>query len=98
MKKIDRDVLKDCANRLMFDMSEEQYKTLENEFDIIIKQMELIGKIEGVDKAQPMTFPFNVTTDYLREDEVGIVLNKEEVLSNAKDVRDGQIKLPKVVG
>ena len=41
---------------------------------------------------------FNVTTDYLREDVAETPLTKEEVLSNAKDVLDGQIKLPKVVG
>ena len=28
MKEITLDVLKDCANRLMFDMAEEEYKTL----------------------------------------------------------------------
>ena len=41
---------------------------------------------------------FNVTTDYLREDVAETPLTKEEVLANAKDVLDGQIKLPKVVG
>ena len=98
MKNINKDVLKDAASRLMFDMSEEQYDTLEKEFDIMIKQMKLIGEIPGVDDVEPMTFPFDVATDYLREDEVTETLNKEDVLKNAKDVVDGQIKLPKVVG
>ena len=93
-----REVLKDAAIRLMFDMSDEQYETLEKEFEIIIKQMNLIGEIDGVDEVEPMTFPFNVTTDYLREDVAETPLTKEEVLANAKDVLDGQIKLPKVVG
>ena len=97
MKEVNREVLKDAALRLMFDMSDEQYETLEKEFEIIIKQMSLIGEIDGVD-VEPMTFPFNVTTDYLREDVAETPLTKEEVLSNAKDVLDGQIKLPKVVG
>ncbi len=98
MKEITKEVLKDAAARLMFDMSEEQYDTLEKEFDIIIKQMQLIGEIEGVDECAPMTFPFDVTTDFLREDEAIESLKKEEVLANAKDVYEGQIKLPKVVG
>lgn len=98
MKAINKDVLKDAASRLMFDMSDEQYDTLEKEFDIMIKQMKLIGEIPGVDDVEPMTFPFDVATDYLREDEVEETLSKEEVLKNAKDVVDGQIKLPKVVG
>ncbi|MCH5180046.1 MAG: Asp-tRNA(Asn)/Glu-tRNA(Gln) amidotransferase subunit GatC [Erysipelotrichales bacterium] len=98
MKAINKEVLKDAASRLMFDMSEEQYDTLEKEFDIMIKQMKLIGEIPGVDEVEPMTFPFDVATDYLREDEVEETLSKDEVLKNAKDVVDGQIKLPKVVG
>lgn len=98
MKEVNREVLKDAALRLMFDMSDEQYETLEKEFEIIIKQMSLIGEIDGVDEVEPMKFPFNVTTDYLREDVAETPLTKEEVLSNAKDVLDGQIKLPKVVG
>lgn len=43
MKEITKDLLKDCAHRLMFDMTEEQYEVLENEFAIVLKQMELIG-------------------------------------------------------
>lgn len=98
MKEITKEVLKDAATRLMFDMSEEQYETLEKEFEIIIRQMQLIGEIDGVDECAPMTFPFDASTSFLREDEAVEPLNKEEVLANAKDVYEGQIKLPKVVG
>lgn len=98
MKPISKEVLKDAANRLMFDMSDEQYDLLLAEFGTIISQLELIGKIEGVDKSVPMTFPFDVTIDYLREDEPETPLDKEDVLRNAGSVKDGQIKLPKVVG
>lgn len=97
MKTITIDVLKDAAHRLLFDMSEEQYKTLYDEFKILTVQMEMIGKIEGLENEEPMTFPFDCTTDFLREDEVTEVLPREEVLMNAGSVSDDQIKLPKVV-
>lgn len=97
MKTVTKDVLKSTANKLMFDMSDEQYDQLVGEFDILIKQMNLIGEIEGVDTAEPMTFPFDVTNDYLREDVATLPENKDEVLRNAADVVDGQIRLPKVV-
>ena len=68
MKEVNKEVLKTAANKLMFDMSEEQYDNLLNEFDTIISQMKLIGDIEGVDDAEPMTFPFDVTvTTFLSE-------------------------------
>lgn len=96
--KYDLEILKKCANNLMFDMSEEQYQLLLKEFQVITKQMELLGEIDGLSEVEPMTFPFDVTTTFLREDVEGVCLTKEEVLRNAKDVVDGQIKLPKVVG
>lgn len=98
MLKYDLGIIKTCANNLMFEMSDEQYQVLLKEFDVITKQMELLGKIEGLNDVEPMTFPYAVHTSYLREDKAEISLSKDEVLKNAKDVVDGQIKLPKVVG
>lgn len=98
MVKYDKDLLKKCANNLLFDMSDSQYELLLKEFDILLKQMEVLGSIEGLEKISPMTFPFDVSTSYLREDEPETSITKEEILRNAKDVQDGQIKLPKVVG
>ena len=97
MKKVDINVLKEAANKLMFDMSESEYETLLEEFEIITKQMELITEIPGVDDAIPMTFPFDVYVTYLREDIPTEPLSREEALKNADEVVDGQIRLPKVV-
>ena len=97
MKKIDKNILKESALKLMFDMSDEQYDTLIDEFNILTKQMELISEIPGVDNAIPMTFPFEVKTTFLREDEPATPLDRDEALRNASDVVDGQIRLPKVV-
>ena len=97
MKEVNKETLKTAANKLMFDMSDEQYDNLLNEFDVILKQMELIGDIEGVDDASPMTFPFDVTSTYLREDKATAPEDRDVVLRNAKDVVDGQIRLPRVV-
>ena len=98
MKEINLDVLKDAANRLLFDMSDEEYQTLLSEFAILTKQMDTIGKIEGLDDYEPMTFPFDCEVTYLREDEPTEPLDRDEALSNAGSVLDHQIKLPKVVG
>lgn len=97
MKKYDLDVLKDAANRLLFDMSEKEYITLLNEFDIITKQMLVLGEDESIDKYEPMTFPFECSTSYLREDIPTEPLSREEALRNANHKAGGQIKLPKVV-
>lgn len=97
MKEITKDLLKDCAHRLMFDMTEEQYDVLQKEFEIVLKQMELIGAEKDVDAYEPMTFPFDVTTTFLRDDDHVETISKEDALRNAKDIVEDQIRLPKVV-
>ncbi|MEG2792837.1 MAG: hypothetical protein RR909_03550 [Bacilli bacterium] len=97
MKEINIDVLKDAANRLYFTMSDEEYATLLEEFKIMIKQMRLIGGIQDIDDVEPMTFPFSVSTSEMREDISSNILATSVALRNATDVKDNQIKLPKVV-
>lgn len=97
MKKITKEVLTDAANRLLFTMSDEQYAALEDEFKILIKQMEKIGEISDLDRYEPMTFPFDCTTTFMREDVPEEPLPREVALKNAGSKQDEQIKLPKVV-
>lgn len=94
---MDKEKLKKYANLLMFDMKEEEYDTLQEEFDIILKQMELIGNINDISKVAPQTFPFPLEEAELREDEVGDYLTVGEVLENAKYQADNQVKVPRVV-
>lgn len=94
---IEKDKLKDYAKKLMFDMKEEEYTTLQEEFDIILKQMDLIEKIPNIKDVEPMTFPFKNEDVSLREDVVGDYLTVGEVLSNVKHQIDDQVKVPKVV-
>lgn len=98
MKQITKETLKEAANKLMFDLTDEELDKLVKEFDIIVKQMELIAEIPGVDDVEPMTFPFECAVTYLREDVATKPEDRDEILKNAKDVVDGQIRLPKVVG
>lgn len=98
MKPVNKSVLKEAAQKLMFEMDEKQYDTLLEEFHTILSQLELIGEIPGVDEVEPMTFPFDVTNSFLREDVTQKPLDRDVALKNASDVVDGQIRLPKVVG
>lgn len=101
MKEVNKDVLKDAANRLMFDMKDEEYDTLLKEFEVITKQLKLMDDIEGIEDVEPMSFPY-IDEDFslLREDEAiaETLVKKEDMLKNSKVNKDGQIKLPKVVG
>ena len=92
MKQVTIETLKNAASRICLDMTDEQYQTLLVEFETMLKQMDLISHIEGVDDAIPMTFPFPCVHTFLRDDEP-----IEEGLKNAPAVHENQIKLPKVV-
>lgn len=89
--------LKKYSEKLEFSLKEEEYKTLQSEFDIVLKQFELIDKIEGIKDYEPMAFPFPLEDACFRSDEVTMSLNKLEAFKNCKDVENDSVKLPKVV-
>lgn len=89
--------LKDYASKLMFDMKDSEYETLQQEFEVILKQMDLIGKIKDIAEVEPMTFPFSINDVKWRKDEVKDTLSIEDLMKNAKDTDRNQIRVPKVV-
>lgn len=85
------------AENLEFEMNKEEYKTLANEFEILFKQVDLIGNIEGIEEFEPLDFPFPLDNAYLREDIVKESLPREEALKNSNEVKDNCVSIPKVV-
>ena len=94
---MDKERLKLLASKLMFTMNEKEYDTLLEEFDIILKQMDLIGNIKDIDKVEPMIFSNIQETQSLREDEVTEELDIDSILKNSTTNLYNQVKLPKVV-
>lgn len=97
MIELTEEILRKCANGLMFDMTDEQYDLILSDFNVTLDQLKLIGDID-LEGVEPMTFPFECYTDFLRDDEDIKTISREDALKNAKDVVDDQIRLPKVVG
>lgn len=92
-----KDKLKNYANKLMFDMNDEEYETLLNEFDVILKQMDLIGEINNISNVEPMTFPYELNDVELRDDSVSRNIEIEDALRNSGSVKGREVKVPKVV-
>lgn len=93
---MDKETLKVLANKLMFTMDESEYDTLQDEFETILKQMDLIGKIKDIASVEPLiyTVPVNAC---MREDEVCEELELDDILLNSGDKLYNQVKVPKVV-
>ena len=98
MFKVDSAIIDECAENLLFKISEEEKKVTLEEFDAIIKQMSFLGDIQGIDKAAPLTFPVNVTQDVLREDIPCEPLDVNKELQMVPNRLGNQVKLPKVIG
>ena len=96
---IDRNKLDDLARKLMFEMEEEEYRTLEKEFDVTLKQMEFIENIDGIEKIVPMFYPFDLELDdsVLREDSYENEIDFNDMKVNVKDYEGSKVKIPKVV-
>ena len=94
---IEKEELRVLARKLMFEMNDEEYNTLQKEFDVILKQMDLISKIDNISDIEPMTYPFELTSVSLREDVFDNLLTSEDILLNVKSSDKNQVKVPKVV-
>ena len=94
-----RDILEILAKKLMFEMNDLEYETLEREFEIILKQMDLIDGIKDIDNVVPMTYPFDLELDdsYLRDDISNNEICFDDMKINVKDYESEKIKVPKVV-
>ena len=89
--------LKKYAEKLMFKMNEEEYITLQQEFEVIIKQMDLIAEFDGIENVEPMTFPYDYVIEELRDDKKVRVVENKIILNNAAVTDGREVLVPKVV-
>lgn len=84
------------ANQCMFECSDDELDEIAKEFQILEKQIKLLDEVntEGV---EPLVYPFEQETTYLREDVVDHVITQEQALANAAKTRNGHVLVPKVV-
>ena len=94
---MDKETLRMLANKLMFTMDEAEYDTLSDEFKVILKQMDLIGKIDNISEVEPLIYPNPMDDIKMREDTVVDELPVEDILLNSGSNLYNQVKLPKVV-
>ena len=91
------EMLKKLGLKTMFNISDEEMPELVEEYDIFMNHVAVLEKIDTEGK-EPLAYPYEIETSFLREDKPVDVIRREDVLKNAKSVQDNQIKVPKVVG
>ena len=95
---VTKENIQDYALKLMFRMKDDEFEAFEKEFETILKQMDLIGQIEGIENVEPQVFPFKLNDVKLREDTINSTLTTEDAVKNAKETIYDEVKVPKVVG
>ena len=93
-----KEMLDDYANKLLFDLTDDENKLLISEFDVIKEHMEIISNIEGIEKVKPLSYPQDVYTTNLRSDDTIDLLTSDEALANCHDKMEDVAIVPKVVG
>lgn len=96
MEKFSNEYFHKLANDLKFDLSDDEINELKKDFIEVEKQVELFEIIDTTG-VEPMVYPFEEATTFLREDIEEDVLSQEDALKNVKDVRMGHVHVPKVV-
>ncbi len=90
MARITKEVLQMLAHDIMLDLQDYELTNLSQEFDVILKQMDLVQKIDTTN-VHSMHFPFDLTVDYLREDDEIDVAPQAEILAAAPKKKDDYI-------
>lgn len=90
------DFLKELGLKTMFEIKDEELEALKEDYMIFMNHVKALEVIDtkGV---EPMYYPYEIETSYLRDDEQTYTISKEEVLNNSKEVKEGMVKVPKVV-
>ena len=91
-----KEEIKVLADKLMFDVSDEEALDIASDFDTLEKMLSFFDGIdtEGVEE---MIYPFEIETNYFREDEVTNVLSQKDALANAPKAISGHVVVPRVL-
>ena len=97
MAKFTKEMVDYYADKLLIGLTEEENKLVLDEFEEIDKNIDLINKIDGLDKVEPMTHCLDDFECVLREDVIEESTDIDDLLKNCDDHINCEVKVPKVV-
>ena len=95
MTRISKEEVKHVANLARLAISEEETEKLQKQLDSIITFAEQLNELD-TENIEPTTHVLHMK-NVLREDKASPGLPREEVLKNAPDHQDGQIRVPGIM-
>ena len=99
MSNFTKEKIDKYANDLLIGLTEEERTMIQEEFDTIEHNMDLINKIPNIKDVEPQSFPYDMEVLDLRDDNIeGEEIPIETLLKNCDRVEGREIEVPKVVG
>ncbi len=99
MSNFTKEKINKYASDLLIGLTDDERNMIQEEFDTIEKNMDLINKIPNIKDVEPLSYPFEMYIDDLREDDKeGELIDIDELLSNCDVVEGREVEVPKVVG
>ena len=99
MSNFTEEMIDNYADKLLIGLTDEERKMIQEEFDDIEKNMELINKIDGIKDVEPLSYPYEMEMDDLRsDDEIDETIEIDTLLKNAGQIDGREVEVPKVVG
>lgn len=96
-KKFTKELVDECADKLLIGLTEEENQMVLDEFAIIDEDINLINNIPNIENVEPMSHALDEFEFELREDEVVSSVPLEDLFKNCDSYREDEIKVPKVV-
>ena len=98
MSNFTKEKIDKYASDLLIGLTSEERDMIQQEFDTIEKNMDLINKIPNIKDVEPLSYPFEMYVDDLREDnDVGEKIDIKDLLSNCDRADGREVEVPKVV-
>lgn len=94
--ELTKEKIEELAKLYCFQLTEKEVEEILIEFQHLIQNMALLNQID-TEAVEPMVYPFEQATSYLREDDVIHELSVQQVLENAPKVENDYFVVPKVV-
>ena len=98
MNNITEEMIDKYANTLLIGLTDDERKMIQEEFVDIEKIMDLINEIPNIKEIEPLSYPFEMYVEDLRDDSIEAEeIEIDVLLRNCDRVEGREIEVPKVV-
>lgn len=99
MNNITEEMIDNYADKLLIGLTDEERKMILEEFETIEKNMDFINQIPNIKDIEPLSYPFEMYIEDLRDDSIEAEEIDIDTLLRNCDRREGrEVEVPKVVG